>query len=414
MALGDIADFVSGGTPSMQNPELWGGDVPWVSAKDMKVLRLRSTEDTLTARGAAKGTRIAPAGSTLLLVRGMTLHNDVPIVQPQVDMAFNQDVKALIASEQVDSTYLLYALLAAKPQLLTSVDSSSHGTGRLNTDLLRALQVPLPPLGEQRRIASILGALDDKIELNRRMSQTLDEMAQAIFKSWFVDHLRDSWPSGGRELPTGWSVAHLGDHIEATRGLSYASANLVGPREGVPLHNLNTVLEGGGYKESGLKWFVGEHKDRNTVVPGDLIVTNVEQGFEFLLIGFGALVPRAAGSVSLFSADLFRVRPKSDSPLTSTYLYMFLRDPRFHRVVAGYSNGTTVNHMPSDALSMPAVVVPPADLIAEYDRVASPMLLRGEGLESQAEALGALRDALLSPLLLGEICVDEIAALGAS
>lgn len=306
--------------------------------------------------------------------------------------------------QQLDPGYLRYHLTSPiVQQRMLALASAGATRNAITKAMIQAFEVALPPLGEQRRIASILGALDDKIELNRRMSQTLDEMTQAIFKSWFVDPVRDSWPSGGGELPDGWSVARLDDHIESTRGLSYSSANLVGPGEGLPLHNLNTVLESGGYKKSGLKWFAGEYKDRNTVVPGDLIVTNVEQGFEFLLIGFGALVPMAAGETSLYSADLFRVRPRAESTLTSTYLYMLLRDPQLHRVVAGYSNGTTVNHLSSDALAMPFFVVPPPERVAEYDRLAVPMLHRREDLEAEAETLADLRDVLLPRLLGGEI-----------
>jgi hypothetical protein len=83
---------------------------------------------------------------------------------------------------------------------------------------------------------------------------------------------------------------------------------------------------------------------------------------------------------------------------------MLMRDPRFHRIVAGFSNGTTVNHLPPDALSVPRIVVPPKALVAEFDSVVRPMLERRDELESESATLHEIRDALLPPLLDG--CIE--------
>jgi len=185
--LADVSEMWSGGTPSKDRADYWDGDVPWVSAKDMKERRLRDAEDHITRSGLATASRIAPLTATLMLVRGMTLLDDVPICSLTREMAFNQDVKAIVPNEEIDPDYLTYALLAAKPELLSMVELAGHGTGRLPTDRLKALEIPLPPMAEQRSVAHILGTLDDKIELSRRINETLEAIARAIFKSWFVD-----------------------------------------------------------------------------------------------------------------------------------------------------------------------------------------------------------------------------------
>jgi type I restriction enzyme S subunit len=185
--LGQLADFQSGGTPSKANSEFWNGTFPWVSAKDMKQLFLEDTEDHITAIALENGAKQVPEGSVLLLTRGMTLLNDVPICIIRKPMSFNQDVKAVRPKGNIDPAFLAYLLLGNKARLLGMVDLAGHGTGKLNTEELKALEVKLPPLPEQKAIAGILGALDDKIELNRRRNRTLEEMARAIFKSWFVD-----------------------------------------------------------------------------------------------------------------------------------------------------------------------------------------------------------------------------------
>src|SRR5437899_10055566 len=116
--LGEVTDFISGGTPSKDNPTYWGGLVPWVSAKDMKQFRLADTEDHLTEQGVNSGTKLAPAGTTLLLVRGMTLLNDVPICVTRHAVTFNQDIKALRPKPGVRNDFLPYLLLGNKKQLL--------------------------------------------------------------------------------------------------------------------------------------------------------------------------------------------------------------------------------------------------------------------------------------------------------
>ena len=185
--LGTVIDFLSGGTPSKSRTEYWSGTIPWVSAKDMKRFRLQDTKDHLTPDGAANGTKLVPAGTVLLLTRGMTLLNDLPVCVVERAMTFNQDVKALRPRNEVSTDFLPYIILGNRSRLLSLVDLAGHGTGRLNSEELKALDIQLPPLPEQHTIAHILGTLDDKIELNRRMNETLEEMARALFKSWFID-----------------------------------------------------------------------------------------------------------------------------------------------------------------------------------------------------------------------------------
>ena len=104
--LGDCGTWLSGGTPSKARSDYWNGKIPWMSAKDMKQFRLYDAEDHISAEGAKNGTRVIPAGTILLLIRGMTLHNDVPVCVAMTDMAFNQDVKAIIPGTNVNKQFL--------------------------------------------------------------------------------------------------------------------------------------------------------------------------------------------------------------------------------------------------------------------------------------------------------------------
>src|SRR5665647_2838849 len=129
--LGDLVVFRSGGTPSKAEPEYWEGTIPWVSAKDMKAFRLFDVQDHISDDGLAAGSRIAPAGSVLLLTRGMTLLSDIPICVVDRPMAFNQDVKALEAGPRLDSAYLPYLLLGRKHELLASLAREVHAREQL-------------------------------------------------------------------------------------------------------------------------------------------------------------------------------------------------------------------------------------------------------------------------------------------
>jgi type I restriction enzyme S subunit len=184
--LREIARLASGGTPSKANPKYWGGAIPWLTPKDMSSYD-GTTQDRVTSDAIGNGTRRAPMGSLFIAVRGMSLHNEIRIVRPDHQMTFNQDIKAITPAEAVDGQFLYYAMLAKIPELLGSVEAAGHGTGVLPTDKLNDLAIPIIPLPEQLAIAATLGALDDKIELNRHMNETLEAMARVLFRDWFFD-----------------------------------------------------------------------------------------------------------------------------------------------------------------------------------------------------------------------------------
>jgi type I restriction enzyme S subunit len=155
-----------------------------------------------------------------------------------------------------------------------------------------------------------------------------------------------------------------------------------------------------------LKRYTGDYKKRHVIEAGDLIVTNTEQGFDFLLIGYPAIVPKRFGSTGLFSHHLYRVRPRPESPVTTQFLYQLLLTPLVREQVIGCTNGTTVNMLALDGLEMPRFVLPPPALIKEFDRIAIPLYERSETNFDESETLVSLRDTLLPKLLSGEIRVD--------
>lgn len=180
--LGECATFRSGGTPSKQRPEFWGGSVPWVSAKDLKSHHIGDAIDHLTDEGAL-GAKMAEPDAVLMLVRGMTLMKDVPIGLVTKSVAFNQDIKALIALDHIRANYLAYLLVGKKRSMMGLVNTANHGTGRLDTELLKSLAVDLPPLPEQRKIAEILSTWDLAIEVSEALLATARTQKRALMQS---------------------------------------------------------------------------------------------------------------------------------------------------------------------------------------------------------------------------------------
>jgi type I restriction enzyme S subunit len=163
-SLGELVKFASGGTPSRNVARFWNGDIPWLSAKDLKNLRLNDSIEKVTSEGVNNGTRLIEAGSVLILVRGMTLLKYVPVGVTERAVTFNQDLKALIPRSGVDGYYLAFYLAANKSRLLKMVDRTGHGAGRLSSDLLHSFEIELPGMEEQRKIADILLTWERGIE----------------------------------------------------------------------------------------------------------------------------------------------------------------------------------------------------------------------------------------------------------
>ncbi|MCU0731615.1 MAG: restriction endonuclease subunit S [Hyphomonas sp.] len=195
--LGEIVTFKGGGTPDKSVSGYWGGDVPWASVKDFKSTSISRTTDYITQEGVKNSaTNIIPAGTIIVPTR-MAVGKAAICT---IDVAINQDLKALLPSKHVETRYLLHALLASSGEL------ERHATGAtvkgITLDVLRKLQIPLPSLLEQRRIAAILDQADGLRRLRRDSLARLGDLGQAIFYEMFGDPATN---------PKGFARMRLGD-----------------------------------------------------------------------------------------------------------------------------------------------------------------------------------------------------------
>jgi type I restriction enzyme, S subunit len=342
----------------------------------------------------------------------------------------NKQMKLTVDPDKADARFVYYVFSGPEKQqeiLENGIGSSVPG---FNLGQLRAHVLLLPPLSEQRAIAGSLKLLDDRIDLLRQTNATLESIAQALFKSWFIDFDPVRAKAEGREpegmdaataalfpaefeesalggIPTGWTVSTLAEHVAAERGLSYKGAGLREAGGGTPMHNLNSVLEGGGYKYAGIKHYAGDFKDRHTVSGGEIIVANTEQGHDHRLIGFPAIVPMRYER-AIFSHHIYRVRLRPSSPLTVHTLYFMLMAPSVREQVIGCANGSTVNMLKLAGLEIPQFVCPSYTVAQAFESVARPLRQQAEANVERISVLTELRDALLPRLVSGKLRLTSV------
>lgn len=158
-----IASASGGITPSKDNPDYWGGDVPWVFPKDMKRFELGDSADHVTQLALEKTSlRLHPPFSVLVVVRGMILAHTFPVAINTVPVTINQDMKALRATDRVSVKYLAWMLRGLQPLMLSLTEESAHGTKALRTDQWSNQHVPLPSPEEQFELVSLFERWDEE------------------------------------------------------------------------------------------------------------------------------------------------------------------------------------------------------------------------------------------------------------
>lgn len=179
-ALGDVADFCSGGTPSKSVPEFWTGRVPWVSPKDMKRDELFDATNHISDAAVNEANlRILAPGAVLVVVRGMILAHTVPIAINRVPLTINQDMRAFVPRGRVSSEFLSWSLRAQHGRLLSLVSNAAHGTKRFESQDLQNLRVPVPPVGMQSEFVARVR----RSTLLRNHRETMAAEADAMFNA---------------------------------------------------------------------------------------------------------------------------------------------------------------------------------------------------------------------------------------
>ena len=303
---------------------------------------------------------------------------------------------------------------------------SRHAVGatmpNLNTQILSALPVLLPSLQEQKAIAHILGTLDDKIELNRKTNETLEAMAKAIFKSWFVDfdpvkakaegrptglpaEISDLFPDSFEdselgEIPNGWRVMELGMVSTFLNGYAFKSSDW--QEHGVPVVKIGSVKPG--FVDVDNVSFVSDEiavsKDRYRLSPGDILIGMT--GY----VGEVGLVP-ISESPPLLNQRVGRVAPMSDAIVSRSFLYNWMRTSSFKDSVEVLSHGSAQANVSSDSIQSIPHAIPSSEIERAFASICEPILDRLLEGHREQKLLANIRDALLPKLISGEIRIPD-------
>ena len=297
---------------------------------------------------------------------------------------------------RLDNSYLRYWLISAPVQGLLAGMSAAGATRRaLTKGMIEGLDTSFPPLAEQRRIAAILGALDDKIELNRKMNRTLEEMAQAIFKSWFIDFdgHDDLVQSELGPVPRGWEVGTLSDFVE----LNPESWNAKSHPRTVEYLDLSNASHGRIIGTANYDWADAPSRARRKLARWDVVVGCVRPANRSF-----ALVDREGLTGSTGFAVL---RPKSSDYRCFAYLAATTASS-ISRLAAIADGAAYPAVRPADVVQLPTVV-PGEVRCATFEQAARPLFQRIQSSAKEMATLAELRDTLLPKLISGELRVPD-------
>ena len=406
-----LAAAVIGGTPSRNVVEYWHGNIPWATAKDVAAVSgryLEHVEECITQQGLANSAaKLLPKGTVVITARG-TVGAVAQLGRP---MAVNQTCYALLPKEGLDNDFLFYALKGTTAEM----QGLTYGTvfETITTKTFDHWPIPLPPLSEQRAIAHILGTLDDKIELNRRMSETLEAMARAIFKSWFVDFDPVRAKMEGRdpglpgtgglptrpyddlfpdrlvdselgEIPEGWEVGTLGDY----------TVNIDSKR--VPLSGAQRSERKGPYPYHGAAGVM------------DYVDDYLFEGVHLLVGEDGSVVQDTGLAVTQYVWGKFWVNNhahvlKGRDPVSTEQLYLY-----FHfEPVLPYVTGAVQPKLSQGRMNAMPFIFAGEILCRKFEQAVQPYFARLRASVDETKTLATLRDALLPKLISGELRVLE-------
>ena len=386
--IGEIVDFIGGGTPSRDVNDYWNGDIPWASVKDFKEPLIDSTQESITEEGLSNSSStLIPAGHVIMPTRmalGKAAINSI-------DVAINQDLKALKPKRQVDTRYLLHAVLSKAKEI------KSHGKGAtvqgITIERLSTIQIPLPPLEEQRRIAAIL---DKTNEINR-----FRECYQALCRDLEVSIFYKEFGSPGAN-PFGWPTIPLAEMAEIFSdgpfGSNLKSSHYV--ESGIRVVRLQNIGIGTflDYDQAFVDPLHYETIKKHSCLPGDVLIGTLgDPNLRACILPDG--IP-----VAVNKADCIQMRCDT-SRSTTAYITHLLNLPEVNQMASSLILGQTRGRISMGRLKGFVVPMPPLEKQIQFARkIGALNSLRKIG-ESSASSIRDLIDSYSSWALAPKDCL---------
>jgi len=355
--------ITSGGTPSTKCSEYYGGNIPWLNTKEVNFRTIRATENYITELGLKNSSaKWVDANSIIVAMYGATAGK---CALTKIPLTTNQACCNITIDNSVaDYKFIYYALVDSYSELENLATGAAQQN--LNVGMIADFHILLPPLPEQRAIASVLSSLDDKIDLLHRQNKTLEAMAETLFRQWFVEPCKDG-------LPEGWEEGKLGNYASVTTGKGLKS---------------NEFVDNGLYPVLGANGQIG--RANNFLIDDRLILTG--------RVGTLGKVYISEDKVWI-SDNVLIVKPKN---LFFYPIYFILKRTEFENLNVGSTQPlVTQSDLKNIELQLPSV-----DILESYDKQCSIYFERISKNQTQIRTLEKLRDTLLPKLMSGEVRVQ--------
>ena len=398
MVLSDLVDVIGGGTPKTTEESYWNGSIPWLSVKDFcgDKKYVYNTEKSITEDGLNNSsTKLLHKDNIIISARGTV--GELAMIP--YDMAFNQSCFGLIAKENYNPHFVYYLLKDKVRSLKSQTQGSVFDT--ITKATFDRIECADYSAADQHRIASILSSLDRKIELNNKINADLEEMAQTIFKNWFVDFepFKDGKfvESKLGMIPEGWKVGRLDEIADVVGGST--------PSKAKPEY----------YTQNGIAWLTPKDLSNHPAVyssRGEIDIT--QEGYNSTstkLMPKGAVLftSRAPiGYISIAQNEICTNQGfKSLVPKKAGtfFLYCFLKYATPE--IENKSTGSTFKEASGALIKSLQTIMPNQKIFEDFETIVSPLFTRIEYLETESSRLSTLRDTLLPRLMSGELEVPE-------
>jgi type I restriction enzyme, S subunit len=303
------------------------------------------------------------------------------------DGVCSTDIWVVRAKTGTDQKYLFYWM--ASNQFIEASTRASEGTKmpRAKWDYVEQIIHILPPENEQQAIAGVLGALDDKIELNRRMNRTLEAIARSTFLKWFIENEKvETWPIG--------KIADIADVIDCLH-----SKKPERQESGKPFLQLSNILDDGLLDISDAYYITQEDYDfwisRIEARPGDCVITNVGR------VGAVAQIPD--GFKAALGRNMTAIRCKKEYPYPTFLIECLLSDSLRKEINNKTDTGTILDALNVKNIPLLQFAIPPHSLFLNFEKTVRPIRAKMEQNLKESQTLARLRDTLLPKLMRGEV-----------
>lgn len=321
----------------------------------------------------------------------------------------NQHVAIIRADkEKLNPEYLKYSLLS-KPnkELLLTLASTGATRNAITKVMIENFEIEIPEeknLTTQTRIASILSALDDKIELNRQTNQTLEQIAQTLFKKYFVDDIDPD------NLPEGWRWGVFSEIVDFSNGCAFSSKDLLKENNGNCFHvfKMGHIKKGGGLNSEGTRSYFDKAKakklEKFILKKGDLLMCMTDMKDNMALLGHTALMNESDKYIVNQRVGL--IRPSNEFNIGYPYLYILTNSSSFIEDLRNRANSGVQVNLSTNEIKNSKVVIPEKSINKEFNDLVFPIYERIFSMTSEIQKLSQIRDSLLPKLMSGEISVN--------